>query len=108
MTKVSDLHTLWLKPHHLPEQGTNVTIEQVTIEQLHPRPGQTRQGIVLRFKGKSRRLIVNAGNANRLADIAGEETDGWPGHVIRLTPSLWGSKPTILIEPVKEQHDGRS
>ena len=99
MPKVSEFFNLWLKPHHLPENGgASVTIERVTVEELHPRPGQTQQGVVLSFVGKARRLILNGGNANRLANLAGDEMEGWVGVEIRLKRADWYGRATIVIE----------
>jgi hypothetical protein len=106
MTQVSDLYTLYLKSQHLPEQGANATIERVTVEELHPRPGQTQKAVVLWFKGKNRRLILNQGNANRLADLAGDDTDAWPGTVVHLKPGIWGSKPTVILGSVATNGKG--
>lgn len=101
MTKVSDLHTLWLKPAHLPTQGAReVTIERAEVKELHPRPGQKKQAIVLSFVGKIHKMIVNSGNANRLASIAGDDMEAWPGVVIGLKRGEWGDKATIVIEQV--------
>jgi len=77
-----------------------VTIEKATVETLHPRPGQTVQKIVLVFKGKQRRLILGDGNANKLCDIAGDDTDGWVGVVVRLRAAHYtADKRTIGVEP---------
>ena len=98
--KVSDIYTLYLKPKHLPEEGSKeTTIERATVETLHPRPGQEIKAIVLSFVGKHHKLILNQGNANRLASIAGLDTEAWEGIVISLKRGKWGSKATIIIEP---------
>lgn len=109
MAKVSDIYTLYLKPNHLPEQGNKeATIEQATLETLHPRPGQTIRAIVLSFAGKPHKLILNQGNANRMASLAGDDFSKWSGQTIGLKRGKWGSQDTIIIEPVSHNgHNGR-
>lgn len=100
MPKASDVYTLYLKASHLPEQGMReATIAQAEIKEIHPRPGQKKTVIILSFVGKVHKLILNQGNANRLAIIAGDDLAGWPGVVIALRRDKWGDKDTIVIEP---------
>ena len=100
---ITQLYKIYLKPGMLPpDKLVQVTIEAVTVEELHIRPGETKQAVVLSLKGKQARLILNQGNANRLAVIAGTDTDAWPGVVIGLKRAKYGPKETILIcEPPK-------
>lgn len=109
-TKVSDVYTLYLKPWHLPSAGIDVTITSAHIADLHPRPGseETKPGIVLSFKGATRKLVLNGGNAGRMVDLGGDDPDHWMGLVIRLKPApLTKTKQTIIIEPAstKQQAD---
>ena len=98
--KVSKLYNLWLKARHLPSDGCQVEIESVAQEELFARPGAPGKiHLVLSFKNASRRLILNGGNANRLADVS-DDTDDWPGVVVSLTPSKWAGKDTIILSPV--------
>src|SRR5262245_32024521 len=101
MTKVSDLYTLYLKSHHLPQNSSarEATIERANVETLHIRPTEEKRLIVISFKGKPHKLILNQGNANRMVSIAGDDIAAWPGVVISLRRGSWGSKPTIIIEP---------
>ena len=100
-------YRLWLKARHLPAQGNTVTIEKVTVEKLHPRPGQEETKIVLWFQNRNRQLILNNGNYNRLVDIAGIDRQKWPGTVISLRPGKWGAKATVILGPVDEQNQKR-
>jgi hypothetical protein len=102
MTKASDYYVLYLKPHHLPTDGSRreATIESAKVVTLHPRPGQEQRAILVSFVGKVHKLILNQGNANRLVAIAGDDLEGWPGVVIGLKRATYGPKETILIEPV--------
>lgn len=85
MSNLSDIYNLWLKADSLPpDKVVGVTIERATVEEIHPRPGQTERRLILSFKGKTRRLIVNSGNANRLANQHGEDYTAYPGLVVGL------------------------
>lgn len=96
----ADFATLWLKAHHLKPDGVQVTIERVDAETVHPRPGEEKRVLVLSFRNARRRLILNGGNVNRMADIGGEDPGGWPGLVVRLKPVKYtAAQNTVVIEP---------
>jgi hypothetical protein len=99
--RASEIYNLYLKPAHLPADGSKreATIERVELATLHPRPGQESKSIVLSFVGKAHKLILNQTNANRLVIIAGDDTDAWKGLVINLSRGKYGAKDTVLIEP---------
>lgn len=101
MSNVSEVYDLWLKAAHLPaDKAVNVTIEKAAVRVLHPRPTEEKPAIVLSFVGKSRRLILNSTNANAMATIGGEDTDGWAGLVISLKRQKYNAKlETIIIGP---------
>lgn len=109
MPNVSDLYDLWLKAHHLPiDKPCNVTIEKAEVKTLHPRPTETEQKIVLSFAGKSRRLILNDGNANRMVDIGGEDYTAWQGLVIQIRRTRFTKdKETIIISPAPVNGNGK-
>lgn len=109
MARISELYRLYLKPSHLPQDGSarEATIERATVETLHPRPGQEMKAIVITFKGKPHRLILNQGNANRMYNIAGDDTDKWPGLVVALSRATWGPKETIIISEPKNGGNGK-
>jgi len=101
MSNIAEIYDLWLKPQHLPKNSTiPVTVETVEIKTLHPRPGIEERKIILSFVGKRRKLILNAGNANRLADLGGEDWSAWPGLVVGLRRAQYSKdKETIIITP---------
>jgi hypothetical protein len=110
MPSVADLYNLWLKAADLPAGKTvTVTIAAIKVETLHPRPGEERKALVLSFKDKNRRLILNAGNANRMAAIGGEDYTAWPGLVICLKRTKYtAQQDTIVIEPADGNGNGRN
>lgn len=103
MANLSDLYPIWLKAENLPpDKVIPVTISAATVEELHPQPTQTERRLVLAFKGKQRRLVVNSGNANRLAALLGDtdDTDALVGLVIGLKRVKYTAKmDTIVIVP---------
>jgi hypothetical protein len=106
--KASDIYTLYLKPRHLPATGCDVTISRATVETLHPRPTEEKPGIVLQFKGKNRRLILNQSNANKMVDLGGDDIGGWPGLVVNIKPvSYTKDKQTIVIGPAANNSNGK-
>lgn len=98
--KASDLYTLYLKPAHLPTDGSprQATIESAALATLHPRPGQEQRAILVSFVGKAHKLILNQSNANRLVAIAGDDCDGWAGIVVNLRRDRYGAKETVVVE----------
>ncbi len=100
MPKASDYYTLFLKAHHLPADGSQrqATIERAEVKELHPRPTEKKRLIVVSFVGKVHKLILNQGNANRLATLGGDDCDGWAGLVIGLRRDKYGQKETVVIE----------
>ncbi len=75
----------FLKADDLGGKNVTVEIDEVTFEEI----GQGRdkeQKIIIAFKGKEKKLIVNKTNANTIAKLIGsDDTDDWPGHRITLT-----------------------
>lgn len=103
MANLSDLYPIWLKAEHLPpDKVVTVTITAATIEELHPQPTQTERKLVLAFKGKHKRLVVNSGNANRLASLLGDVDDiaALVGLVVGLKRVKYTARQdTIIIVP---------
>lgn len=59
----------------------------VTIAGGHPKEfddGKTK--LVLSFKGTDKTLVLNATNANMIADSYGPDSDAWTGKAIELRP----------------------
>lgn len=105
MSNVSDIYDLWLKAIHLPAgKVVNVTIQRAEIRTIHPQPTTEKQAIILTFVGKSRKLILNPTNANRLVELGGEDFMGWQGLVISLKrQSYTKNKETIVIGPATNE-----
>src|SRR5688572_22527822 len=108
MASVADIYDLWLKAHHLPPgKPINVTIQKTEIRTIHPRPTEEKKALVLSFVGKSRKLILNDGNANKMSDIGGEDWTAWTGLVIQIKrASYTKDKETIIIGPAPTNGNG--
>ena len=63
-----------------PVTVTMSTVEMVDIGQ----DGKQEVKHVLHFVGASKGMILNVTNANRIAEIHGDDTDHWPGKQITL------------------------
>lgn len=107
--KASDIYTLYLKPAHLPQDGSprQATIESATVATLHPRPGQEQRAILVSFVGKPHKLILNQSNANRLVALAGDDTEGWAGIVVNLRRDRYGQKETVIVEASATNGNGK-
>lgn len=104
MTNVSDIYTLWLKPHHLPVgKAVEVTIEKVEKRTIHPRPTEEKEALILTFAGRNRKMILNPTNANKMTDIGGEDYSAWRGLVIQLKRAQHTKdKETIHVIPASK------
>jgi hypothetical protein len=82
MTRNQIFLSRWLKASDLSEEGENVTIRKVTVEEV----GEKREKKpVITFDELDRALICNITNWNAIADITGEADSGnWPGCKIKL------------------------
>ena len=66
-------------------QGRNVTIKMGRVEE--EKIGNNKK-MVLYFQGKDRGVVLNKTNANNIASIYGDETDGWYGQEIVLYEAM--------------------
>jgi hypothetical protein len=82
MTKNEIYPSRWIKAADLDREGENVTIRNVTVEEV----GENREKKpVIEFDELDRNLIVNVTNWNTIAEITGQaDSDNWPGRKIKL------------------------
>lgn len=73
----------YIKASDLKGRAVPVVIAEATIEKL----GEDRK-LVLKFQGKEKGLVTNKTNANRIAYLYGNDTDGWIGREIILYAEL--------------------
>lgn len=99
--KVSELpeyQSKYLRADDLP-RPVEATIQAVLLETMYDRREKdTIQRLVLAFTGKRKLLVLNKTRAAAMVVLAGDETDNWPGVVVRLLPTTQAGKPTIAIE----------
>ena len=90
-TRLSQLQAYtspWLKAADLQGRPVTVTIDSVDVEDIRQMDGRTEARIVLRFQGKSKRLICNKTQALAIADLARTEEFGrWVGLTLILQPA---------------------
>ncbi len=77
----------YLKAADLGGKPTVVEITGVTMEDLKDMAGKTQRKGVLAFKDRTKTLVLNRTNYDAVADLHGEETNGWPGKSIELFPA---------------------
>jgi F0F1-type ATP synthase alpha subunit len=70
----------YIKSEDLQGRDVPVTISQATMEKL----GDDTK-LVLHFQGKTKGMVCNKTNANRIAYLYGDDTDAWEGKEIVLT-----------------------
>ncbi len=101
--KVSELESYqseYLSHSDLKGYTVEVTIATVKLEQLYSPAGSKDERITLSFKGKKKRLVLSKSRAHSMVAIAGDDTDHWPGMVIRLAPGRASNgQQTINILP---------
>jgi hypothetical protein len=91
----------YFKPEDIPEEGMVVTIDDIYSEKLKSKnTGLWEDKPVLKFVGQQKGLWVNLTNRKRLEREFGDDAEGWLGQQIKLVPGLYGSTPTIYMEPV--------
>jgi len=74
----------FLKAADLDDKDVTVTIESVTLETIDK--DEKDQKLIIAFKGKSKKLVCNKTNAKTIEKLYGDDTDGWIGKKITLTP----------------------
>jgi hypothetical protein len=72
----------WLRATDLAPEGQQVTIRNVTVEQI----GEEREKKpIVSFDELDKELIVNVTNWTSIEELTGEDdSDNWPGHVVKL------------------------
>lgn len=73
----------YLRAADLQERAVRVTMNHITMEDI----GSDNKP-VLYFTGKEKGLVLNKTNANNIANVYGDETDGWAGKEIELFPTI--------------------
>jgi hypothetical protein len=75
----------YLKADDLKGNAAVVTIASAEIEELG-KGNQKDKKLVLGFRGKEKKLVCNVTNANTIAKLYGDDTEGWIGQRITLLP----------------------
>ena len=75
----------FIKASDLQGREIPVIISSADVEKIG---NNNEQKLVLKFQGKSKGMICNRTNANRIAYSYGNDTDGWIGKEIILYPDM--------------------
>jgi hypothetical protein len=78
----------WLKVADLNGKPRVVEIEAAPLETLKNSSGEQQLKTILCFVGEQKRLPLNMTNWDSVADIAGDDTESWPGNRVELFPSM--------------------
>jgi hypothetical protein len=65
----------------------DVVIKSATVETLKNMQGNNEDKLVLGFIGQKKSLVMNRVNFDSVAELHGEETDGWVGKRIQIYPT---------------------
>ena len=83
-------------------------ITEVAAEEIKGKEGDVRQRIVLTLEDCPKRLILNATNAEALAEACGDDTDGWVDSWIEVGTHkvLFGGRKVdgLRVKPIADPH----
>lgn len=101
VSEIASYQSPWLKALDLQGRAVAVVVEKVTLEELRQPDGKKETKLVVTFRGKSKKLILNKSQALALADFAKtEEFARWHGLAVVLEPARASNgRDTINIRP---------
>jgi hypothetical protein len=77
----------YLKCADLNGKPITVTIEHAPLETLKSPEGKEQNKTVLYFRGAKKTLPLNITNWDAVAEVAGDDTEDWPGKKLELYPA---------------------
>ena len=102
--KVSEKYAgKYLRAEHL--QGRTVRVQITHVEEDVEMGKEKEKKDVVHFKGKWRPLVLNRTNAETLAQILGDDSEGWWGGNIVLYPVETPTGPGIRIQAYQTEPD---
>lgn len=87
MIKAEAFPSKYLSAADLQGKAVTVTIHHTTREPLKSPEGKEVEKTILHFTGAKKALPLNLTNWDSVAEICGEDSDGWPGGRITLYPT---------------------
>jgi hypothetical protein len=91
----------YMKADDVHEELT-VTIQQVLMEEMENREGETETKPVIFFKGAKKGMVLNKTNFASIAFQCGDDTDAWAGKEITLYAPLVSAfgetKPALRVK----------
>ena len=97
----------YLKASDLSGKPITVKIGSAPLETLKTPDGKEQQKICLYLIGAKKVLPLNATNWDAVADIAGDDTDTWPGNSIELYPTKTAPQAAGQPAPAAPQAAGQ-
>lgn len=73
----------FLKADDLNGKSVVVTISEVEFDQIG-KDNKEGKKLILSFRGKDKKMVVNKTNAKTIEKLYGDDTDGWIGKPIKL------------------------
>jgi hypothetical protein len=91
----------WLKPEDLQGAQRKVQVERVEMIEFKKYDGEGKEKkFVLSFVGKEKKLVLNKPDAIAFSQVAGDDSDEWPGQTLHLYPTVINGKPKIRFSQV--------
>jgi len=101
LSEVTTYQSPWLKAEDLQGRAVIVVVELAVVEDIRTFDGKREAKVIVTFKGKTKRLILNKTQAFALASCARTDVFAdWKGLAVTLKPAMTRSgKSTIEILP---------
>jgi hypothetical protein len=89
----------WLKAADLAGKPLVLSIASADLEELEAPDGKAEKKLVLKFADHEKSMVVNKTNLRSIAEMHGDETDGWTNKQIEVYPdrTFVGSKKVACI-----------
>lgn len=92
----------YLKAADLLGHSVNVTLSHVEMRELN-----NESKPILFFQGKQKGMVLNKTNANKIAELFGDDTDDWTGQEVTIFEALvefqGRTVPALRVRPAKPQ-----
>lgn len=78
----------WLRNEDLGGKPLVLTIQSAEMQELKSQDGKTQSKMCVSFKEVPKSLALNLTNWDLVSEIAGDDSDTWPGNKIELFPAM--------------------
>ena len=100
LAQVAAYQSPWLKAEDLQGRAAAVVVEAATVEEIRQPDGKKEGRVVVAFRGKAKKLILNKTQAEALVALAKSDVFAdWVGLSLTLEPATASNrKPTIVVK----------